>query len=609
MEESEETSKDGQFTSDLITMEDLEDTSKDCQFTSPLHYLDSEEVNGFLDVEICSWSPDMIKIELADRISVNRLTLASVSACLKDVISDLDPNENLFILTDAPLEEIEEVVRFVETGTVCKMPNLATFEAFGIDLNSLTLHKTSNKFLNGNVMSNLAIDNIFPLKQEPDAQPTSYVEEEFIVAEDFGENDYDDEPKDISASDSDEEYIPEEFRPKRKPGRPARKKAKIEKPNEPRNYQIGDQKIVETFKHLDVDGGMQAELCVVSVTSEISGQVRQLRYETGKLRKKKVRRIPEPKDHVLPRKPSANKLVKNDYKTLIKYFCKFCDFKTRGYETYRKHEWRHNRPEEETHYCIYCLIGFTSRKDYDAHNKANHVRKKCFCEECGRKFKSTTQLNSHKRKQHTEKSKERFRCIQCGLMCGDTSGNYRGTYITTHLKEQGVHHSDKCAQCDARFKSYQEHMDHINAVHNGVYMYVCGYCPETFVKLSGYRAHKQRCPQAPKWVCHICGEEVKEKCRLQHMKEFHVRKEYPCDKCDRVCYTKKKLSQHYRTNHADVNCDFCGKFFNSFEGMKNHRVTHLPHSERPFQCEVCGSGFATNGKLQRHIQQLHPGFK
>ena len=54
----------------------------------------------------------------------------------------------------------------------------------------------------------------------------------------------------------------------------------------------------------------------------------------------------------------------------------------------------------------------------------------------------------------------------------------------------------------------------------------------------------------------------------------------------------------------DSICDECGKVM-SKDALSNHRKSHLPIAERPFECDKCGLRLTTASWLKKHIDRVH----
>lgn len=50
-------------------------------------------------------------------------------------------------------------------------------------------------------------------------------------------------------------------------------------------------------------------------------------------------------------------------------------------------------------------------------------------------------------------------------------------------------------------------------------------------------------------------------------------------------------------------CDFCGKAFKVFQGLKNHMVLHDDSVKKAFSCSECGKAFHRKYDLNEHMKR------
>merc|ERR550534_545823 len=78
-------------------------------------------------------------------------------------------------------------------------------------------------------------------------------------------------------------------------------------------------------------------------------------------------------------------------------------------------------------------------------------------------------------------------CINCGKQFA------RKGELRMHMKKKVRYHDDHCTWTDTcpevRFESYQEHLDHVKAVHEGQFAFRCSFCPSVFPSETLKRRH------------------------------------------------------------------------------------------------------------------------
>ena len=187
------------------------------------------------------------------------------------------------------------------------------------------------------------------------------------------------------------------------------------------------------------------------------------------------------------------------------------------------------------------------------------------------------------------------------------------TALDSHLKNQGPYHDNLCPKCPERYYSRQELIQHMeSANHVG---FRCGLCPKVFDDNIGKTKHRKSCQGAledskTKFICQECGKVFIRKCSIDnHMKQVHAPQgNWPCEHCGKTFQTEFKLKIHVEDTHNKQQCTFCGALL-AARRMKNHVLAnHTEEHLKPFICQICRKGFATQEKLGNHMN-IHTGNK
>lgn len=219
--------------------------------------------------------------------------------------------------------------------------------------------------------------------------------------------------------------------------------------------------------------------------------------------------------------------------------------------------------------------------------------------------------------------KGQFFCIACGK-----EFSYKAN-MTQHLKISGELHDGRCAHCEEKFDSWHEHKKHLDQVHNGKFIYRCGFCGEKFLSSIKYIIHTKTTKQANGegegcmvkmkylektkgvFVCSKCGKKFTNGRILQwHMENVHEKGSFKCGECEMVFETPSKLSNHKRNKHSEsVTCEHCGKLCNSKKLYRKHLADkHTADEDKPFHCSHCGKGFTEERAMKVHTY-THTGEK
>ena len=195
--------------------------------------------------------------------------------------------------------------------------------------------------------------------------------------------------------------------------------------------------------------------------------------------------------------------------------------------------------------------------------------------------------------------------------------------LNVHMKNMGPLHDGRCAYCDEKFDTWNEHKTHVDLVHDGAFKYRCGFCDETFLGQYVFSAHNstltsngckkklELLKERKKHVCATCGLAFPSNNGLNaHMIRVHDNSgKSECKVCHKVFPNSQKLMTHRRNNHDPATCVECGKFFKSKKLHRNHViVNHTPLEEMPYRCTLCPKGFAGAQPLRMHMN-THTGEK
>ena len=183
------------------------------------------------------------------------------------------------------------------------------------------------------------------------------------------------------------------------------------------------------------------------------------------------------------------------------------------------------------------------------------------CDGCGKGFTTTTTLNCHKKsKRCGNQDNMSFFCETCNI----THDSYK-----SYINHRSLMH--------AAMKMNKDEVIKIDSAH-----IKCVPCDKIVSIFHWYRhrlGHGNKKAQ-----CSTCGKMIKLSQMSKH-RSYHRKKELGnilrCDQCNYTTLHPLCLKQHYKVNHAP----------------------------KDFSCEICGSAFGTQARLNDHVRNRHGGMK
>ncbi|XP_035784823.1 zinc finger protein 11-like [Anopheles albimanus] len=202
------------------------------------------------------------------------------------------------------------------------------------------------------------------------------------------------------------------------------------------------------------------------------------------------------------------------------------------------------------------------------------------CERCGKTFQTKTNLNRH---------------MAAKVPCNERTGPSTSTI---------------CPLCERNFSSNENLKRHMN-VHTDKYK--CERCGKTFQnkrRLKDHMAAKRTCKEIPQGM----ADEMPSCGRNDSSMPFQIRqKQFPvqCERCGKTFQTKTNLNRHMaakvpcneRTGPSTSTiCPLCERNFSSNENLKRHMNVHTDK----YKCERCGKTFQNKRRLKDHMAAKVP---
>lgn len=264
-----------------------------------------------------------------------------------------------------------------------------------------------------------------------------------------------------------------------------------------------------------------------------------------------------------------------------KYQCDYGDCR----ETFRRekhldmHLYKHNG--QRKHKCDLgeCGKSFILAEHLKRHHQTVHgfvEKQQTPCEDpsCGNIYESRAAMKKHFRQKH--QSPKTHDCPHCGEKF------LKKVPLAKHLYTHTGDYPQKCQLCPVGFLNVRELWAHQEAKHSNNDGKVCDRCNKMFPNWSALVAHR-KADHPPRFPCPEpdCGKDFYSRSRLKIHLVTHQRQQDWMTCCQEGCKfktsTRATLINHIRRNHGDKN----------------------------FKCILCGTRFAKNNSLTKHMKLIH----
>ncbi|XP_055613997.1 uncharacterized protein LOC129760371 [Uranotaenia lowii] len=255
---------------------------------------------------------------------------------------------------------------------------------------------------------------------------------------------------------------------------------------------------------------------------------------------------------------------------------------------------------KRTYVCGTCKQEFDRFKLFNAHLMVHPVE----CYTCGRNFKHWPNFALHIKRHLGIKDHQ---CRLCGKKFVIKQK------LIEHMRVHTGKAPIKCPDCDQHFRRFSNLAQHRNRHHlNKVASkkdFVC-HCGEVFQSKAKMEWHKEIHENKPK-SCPFCREKFIHKNSLtRHIRLSHTEKYVKLEAATEMCpichqpYIKTSMKRHMET-HTEArmafSCPICNKLFSTNWNLKQHKWTHANPTLKPFQCNMCSSGFVREADYITHM--------
>lgn len=169
----------------------------------------------------------------------------------------------------------------------------------------------------------------------------------------------------------------------------------------------------------------------------------------------------------------------------------------------------------------------------------------------------------------------------------------------------------ECRFCSKVFKIKRDRNNHEN-IHTGKRPHQCQICFRTFHGSSALWSHNNSHTDR-RHKCSSCEKKFVTKAlcdvhtRENHLPDTDPRRYFSCKKCETKFKNHSQLARHrqtHRKNTPTFTCDYCQKQTTRKSNMEVHVRIHS--GTKPYKCNYCVMGFASNSGRRRHEQKTCP---
>ncbi|CAK9795580.1 Zinc finger protein 93 [Anthophora quadrimaculata] len=226
--------------------------------------------------------------------------------------------------------------------------------------------------------------------------------------------------------------------------------------------------------------------------------------------------------------------------------CEICHVKYKSEDSLKRHNMRTHSDYESKYVCEHCGRSYKLKIDLTHHMKRTHVSELQICRFCGKevkdvkghewrhqkrnkevKYEHTCHL-CRKKFHHRSRLDNHLRLHEKGFKCEECGKEYRGTReLMSHKRfKHGQAKISTCILCQKAFPSSSNFYQHV-LTHAGIRPYKCDVCEEDFTQRSSLLRHRRHHP-GPLPPLHSTHPQIAELARsyLQKLQSDQIDKSY-----------------------------------------------------------------------------------
>ncbi|KAL7044878.1 hypothetical protein ACKWTF_002091 [Chironomus riparius] len=221
------------------------------------------------------------------------------------------------------------------------------------------------------------------------------------------------------------------------------------------------------------------------------------------------------------------------------------------------------------------------------------------CDKCGHNTSTINLMRSHM--DHHLRNEKLFKCNVCRKRFSNKKLLANHESIHTSSIERKTF---ECKDCGKFLSSQTAVNNHVKWFHMDR-QYSCSSCHKKFATKGSLTEHMKTHSNVKQHVCPICNKEYKTASTLTNHIDTHSVTEYKCEICDLKLNSKRTLKQHAKV-HSNLilhTCEICGSEFKRTKTYKEHLITHS--DIRPYKCDFCPKTFKNGPNCRKHKREVH----
>ena len=279
----------------------------------------------------------------------------------------------------------------------------------------------------------------------------------------------------------------------------------------------------------------------------------------------------------------------------------------------------------KVHRCSMCLEEFNSAAELKEHATLHTGEKPFRCNTCHEGFYFKYQVQLHVKTFHGQNAIKCLVCVQtfpnCSTLKKHMEKRHPDNVEATEPKGTKALQCNICMKVFERKSNFSRHMNYYHrksppvserirrvTVNKEERQYLCSICGKTFDLKASLIFHTRTHSNVRPFKCSTCNKAFRQRSTLHAHEKRHGSKDYMCELCSKLFYTKGELHKHTVIVHLKAKyagkwkCEICSKVLGCRISWRSHMNIHSTNRERRYKCDFCDYRAWTSGSLAQHVR-------